>query len=77
MDNEILDPYFAVFNQHINDAGNRAKIAFIKRFSQGEWNEHIQPFEDKGIMSMFNEKPNKYLLWYAETVAVFVNENKN
>lgn len=73
---EILDINFSLFNGHINNASEKAKKAFIKRFNQEEWDKHIQPFEDNGIMTIFAKKPNRYTLWYVETVAVFVNENR-
>ena len=72
---EIMTPHFAVFNQHINNAGERTKVAFDKRFGEGAWEKYMQKYEDNGIMTIFQEKPNEYTKWYAEAVAIFVNEN--
>lgn len=72
----VLDLRFALFNCHLNDAENRANAAFVKRFGQDAFDENIQPFLNKGIMAIFNEPPNKHTKWYVETVAVFVNEDR-
>jgi hypothetical protein len=56
---EVMTLDFALFNYHINNARKKAKKAFIKRFSQKDWDKEIQPFEDAGIMSIFDKKPNE------------------
>ncbi len=71
---EILSPNFAVFNLHINDAESKAKQAFVKRFAQETFDSEIQPFIDKGIMSIFNTKPTEHTRWYVEAVGIFVNQ---
>jgi hypothetical protein len=73
---EIMDISFAVFNRHINNAGDRAKMAFIKRFGQEVWDKEIEPFEKQGIMTLFHTEPNTYTEWYTEVVGVLVNEDR-
>ena len=72
---EPMTPGFAVFNCHCNNARERAKELFIARFGITKWAEKIKPFHDKGIMSIFNEKPNKYTQWYVDTITAIVNEH--
>ena len=71
---EIMDPTFAIFNQHKNKADERAKKAFIEMFGQKDWDKNIQPLIDNGIMSIFNEEPNTYTIAYVAFVFAFVNE---
>lgn len=75
MSEKVMSLPFALFNLHINDASEKAKKAFIKRFSQEEWDKSIQPFHDKGIMSIFDSITDK-TLWYVETIGIYVNENR-
>lgn len=71
---ETMPVSLAVFNGHINDAFSKAKKAFIKRFSQEDWNTAIEPFCKKGIMGIFRNPPNEKTSWYVESVAMYVNE---
>jgi hypothetical protein len=73
--NEYLGVTVALFNCHLNNAQERAKVAFIKRFDEASWKKEIQPFIDKGLMSI-TENPNGYARWFVEAVAIFVNENR-
>lgn len=70
---EKMDVQFSVFNNHINKAAERAKVAFLDLFDQKLWDKRIQPFVDKGIMSLFNEKPNTHSQFYVWTIWLFVN----
>jgi hypothetical protein len=74
MDNEMLNVYFAVFNRHINDAGKKAKDAFIKRYGALAWHQQMKPFERAGIMSVFQSAPNQFTTYYTDMVHYFVNE---
>lgn len=68
-----LSPYLAVFNYHMNDAGEKAKQAFIRSFGQEGWDMHIQPFEDRGIMSLFNVTPTFHTMFYVTAVMLFAS----
>lgn len=59
-----LDCYFALFNCHINDALNRTCDKFKEIYGAKRFESNIKPFIDKGIMSMFNQSPNKYLKFF-------------
>jgi len=74
---EILDPFVAVFNGHVNDAQERADEAFVKRFGELAFEYEIRPHHKNGIMSIFQVKPNEYTVWYVEMIAVFANEFNN
>ena len=52
-----LDPYFAVFNNHTNNANERARKALTKM--QPEWGERIEELEKEGngIMYIFKIPP--------------------
>lgn len=68
-----LGPYVAVFNYHVNDAGEKAREAFIRAFGQEGWDMHIQPFEDRGIMSLFNVTPTFHTMFYVTAVMLFAS----
>lgn len=69
-----MDAGFALFNLHVNDAGERAKAAYIACYGQDNFNENIQPFIEQGVMSMFNVAPTPSTVAYILLVHFFVNE---
>lgn len=71
---EILDIKFSVFNCHINDALDKASIAFIKDFGAIQFAEVIAPIIHTGIMSIFHEEPNEMTLFFVKMIQDFVNE---
>ncbi len=71
----VLDAGFSLFNCHINDAKDRAKDAFIKIHGSTAFENEIQPFLDKGIMSIFESKPNRWIRTYVDLIQAFVNED--
>jgi hypothetical protein len=73
---EPMDPFFALFNCHINNAQEGAMKEFINTFGQDVWDKRIQPFMDKGIMSIFDKKPNKYTRWFVMKVQEIVNKEQ-
>lgn len=71
-----LDPYFAVFNQHINNAGARA-LQFLEEHFPSSWAGEIRGYEAKGIMSLFDtEAPTPAIAAYLALVTVFANEGE-
>lgn len=71
---ERLDPQFAVFNLHVNDAGNRADAEFVAQFGRAKFDEKIKPLHEAGIMSVFDKEPTKWTLAWVALVTAFVNE---
>ena len=71
---EKMDPYFAVFNNHINNAHKRAMEDL--EVNSPEWIAEILAFEQQGIMGIFNEEPTPATLRYVELVTAFVNEGR-
>jgi hypothetical protein len=71
-----MDIYFATFNCTKPDLA-KAKRAFGRKFGAGSFKTWIQPYLDKGIMSIFKDSPNKYTKFYVETLARYVNERLN
>ena len=71
-----MNPYFAVFNSHVNDAKVKAKQMFIELHGQKKWDEQLQPFLDKGAMSIFDEDPNQYTRAYVLFIWMFVNHEE-
>ncbi len=70
-----MDGYFAVFNQHLNNAGPRAKFLFIEKFGRDVWNQKMAKYED-GIMAIFDTPPTKWTQFYVDAVTTFVNEGR-
>ena len=75
-DFEPMDVGFAVFNGHINNAFMRTRLAFIKKFGQKVWDEHLAAADKDGIMVIFQTAPTEYTKWYAEKVQEFVNDGR-
>jgi hypothetical protein len=71
---ELMDPGFAVFNQHVNDAGKRALKILESQFPS--FVEEVKKAEEEGIMVIFNEKPTPATAAYVALVTAFVNENR-
>ena len=74
-DGDILDPQFALFNSHKNDAFTKVKTDFIRILGQDDWDEYIQPIQDEGIMAIFNQEPTREAYWFVMRVTMYVNEN--
>jgi hypothetical protein len=71
-----MDMFVAVFNRHVNGADEKAKAEFVKKFGEDEWTSRIQPFEYKGIMTIFHVDPTRWTKWYAKRVCEIVNGMK-
>ena len=71
-----MDPHTAVFNQHINAAGARAKQKFIDKFGYEVWKEQLEDAYVDGIMVIFKSKPTEWTQFYVDTVTKFVNEGR-
>lgn len=69
---EKMDPYFSVFNSHVNNAHDRA-MEVMKRSFKSHYAK-IKKAEAKGIMSIFDTKPAQATLIYVALVTAFVNE---
>jgi len=70
-----MDPYFALFNCHVNNARQRANAAFIEKFGQPTFDRIMKPLHRNGIMSIFDTPPNEHTEFYVSTVHAIVNEN--
>lgn len=73
---ERMSLHFAVFNLHVNDADKRADEEFVAQFGVEMFYEHIAPFYEEGIMSMFDADPTLHGLAWATLVTAYVNENR-
>jgi hypothetical protein len=73
---EVMDLSFSMFNGHVNDAFEKAKVAYLKRWGKKSWDEKIAPLHEAGIMTIFHSAPTEETRWYAEVVAVYVNEGR-
>lgn len=73
-DPKRMDQYFAVFNLHVNKAGERADREFVAQWGQKRYDRHIQPYRSDGIMAIFGRKPNQWQLIWVSLVTAFVNE---
>lgn len=71
-----LDQYFSVFNNHLNNASDRANAEFIAQFGQESYDSHIAPFHVDGIMAIFAEEPTPPTIVWVALVTTFVNENR-
>lgn len=70
-----LDPYFAVFNAHVNNAGERAMKVLEEQFPP--WAEAISAFKAKGMMSIFDHELTPPIAAYTALVTAFVNEGES
>lgn len=71
---ELMSTYVAVFNCHVNDAKAKADAQFKRAFGLAKFNRHIKPYDDEGIMSIFDVTPNQYRLAWVMMVTVLVNQ---
>ena len=72
MSKEKMSPSFAVFNNHVNDAGDKA-LALMEEFFPLHY-EEVKKADEDGIMSIFNSEPTKAALIYVAMVTALVNE---
>lgn len=71
---EIMDPSFAVFNLHINKAGEKADREYVRIFGQRSFDRHMKRLREDGIMAIFHSKPNMQRMAWVAMVTVLVNE---
>lgn len=67
-----LDSYTATFNSDDEDMA-KAKEKFIKTYDEKSFNENIQPYIDKGLMSIFNTEPTNEIGYYLVNLTYYVN----
>ncbi len=72
---EPMDPYFSVFNCHINNAHERA-VAELETLDSS-WAAEIRKWKSSGIMGIFDQDPTPATRKYVELVTQFVNENRD
>ncbi len=70
---EPMDPFFSLFNCHVNDAERRAKESFIQKYDEATWKRELQPFINKGIMSIFDKPPSEFTQFFVDEVTRIVN----
>lgn len=70
-----MEPFIAVFNCHVNNAKARADAEIIAQFGQEVFDKKIAPYHKKGIMAIFNKKPNHVTAAWVAVCTAFVNEN--
>jgi len=71
-----MSPGFAVFNLHVNNAGNRADHEFKRIFGEKCFKRVIAPLHEEGIMSIFDTKPTMHRMAWVAMVTGFVNERQ-
>jgi hypothetical protein len=69
--NEKMTPYFAVFNNHINDAKERALSVLDEYFPS--WAEEIRAVDKTGIMEIVQKEPTPATASFTALVTMFVN----
>lgn len=71
-----MDPGFAVFNGHVNNADRRARD-LMRRWFKSSLAE-VEAIEEKnnGIMAIFHNDPTPAVLAYVALVTAFVNEDR-
>lgn len=60
--------YFAVFNCHKNDQ-KQARERVIQKHGKDAYDRDVKPLISKGVMGIFNQKPNRATRCYALAVA--------
>lgn len=71
-----MDEVFAVFNYHINKVDIKAKKNYIKKYDKKSWKKCVQPFINKGVMSIFDVPPTEHTLFYVQQVHKYVNKKE-
>jgi hypothetical protein len=74
MSKEKMDSYFSMFNCHVNNAFDKASIIFIAKFGATKYCETIAKYQDRGIMSIFRDRPTEETKFFVEVVEEIVNE---
>lgn len=59
-----MDYYFAMFNCHKNNALEKTCNKFKEIWTDKKFESKIQPIIEAGVMSIFQEKPNKYTKFF-------------
>ena len=71
---EKMDAYFAVFNNHVNNAHDRAMA--VLDVESPDAAEEIRRWKSTGIMAIFQQDPTPATKRYVELVTEYVNEDK-
>lgn len=71
-----MDITFSVFNCHVNNAKERATAEFVAQYGQENYDKHIAPIDEAGIMTIFHRKPTQYTAAWVTLVTAYVNENR-
>ena len=76
MSTEILDGYLSVFNNHVNNADQKARA--VMRQLCPAFLEQVEDIEKEGngIMAIFQQSPSAATAYYVAMVQYFVNEDK-
>ena len=69
---ERMSPFFAVFNNHVNDAGKKA-LSLMEEFFPALY-EEMKKADDEGIMVIFEAEQTKAAMVYVAMVTALVNE---
>jgi hypothetical protein len=72
MRTDRLDPEFALFNPHVNKAGERAMKVLEEFFPP--WAEEIHTFGDEEKLRILEEDPTFATAAYVALVTTFANE---
>jgi hypothetical protein len=59
-----MDYFVAMFNCHKNGGRRKSAKKFKEIWGEQKFKKKIQPFIRKGIMSIFDTKPNKYTKFF-------------
>ena len=68
-----MDPYFSVFNCHVNNALEISIAKYKEIFGESRFEKKIRPFLDKGIMSIFKTPPQRDTKFFVLYITDVVN----
>lgn len=74
--NEPMDPFVAVFNLHVNQAGKKANQDVIKRYGRLKFQQVFPSLYRKGIMVMFKTPPIRMTQFWVDRVTYYVNQKE-
>lgn len=63
------------FNNHVNDAKDRANAEFVAQFGQENFDKNIAPYLESGIMALDPSK-NTFAMAWVVLVTAYVNEDR-
>ncbi len=67
----------SLFNNHVNNAGERAAKDMVNKYGQDIYDRHVGQYKDTGIMVILGHSKNEYTTFYLDKVHEYANGTWN